>query len=604
MKCEETSMVELLQYIDDLRVEVPESIATNVLARDAVAKEDRRVREHRSTLQSKEELRAEVSDTIITKEAARDSEGQAVRTVGELGAPLETNEAHLKRRRLSKKTSASSVNMAPSPDVKRGHDSLDSDSTAKHLKLSPAMEPSGAGFDFSADRDVVSSSTLLPMQSHDDISATAPGHAMKPVGTSQMASIGAIAAVAVCGAAAALGVTGKATSTSSESPRSKGTTANLAAAAAEKRREEKSNIAMMHEERKDKSVHFSGTQSTENNDVDMDLDADSSRQSVPAKDPTAFGASQVHRLREQWRKSKEKQAFSLSKRYNSGGTNNPNPSLPSGSTTPCQWNRHTCNFHASSDTSVEFVGCSRCGYLCHVSADDPLCAATHCKRNSHRCLPLRGPGGCSSCGRRCHDDNTDERCDYFMRQHGLLEWEPNEQDRMDTMQGTGGSLPHRTQVSWSFTGLRDYHHSRILMVDGKEYFEGYGNPGRGIDGEINNCLIDSIRQCLNLVCDRRIVREHLMKKFSHHTGRAQVTKDSFLDVEEHGLDIIQLLYQHNLCGEPKVVDPSRFCIIGLFELKEGEAAHGVVVGNAAAPLRIVVLNIRDAHFNPVLQRIN
>ena len=190
-----------------------------------------------------------------------------------------------------------------------------------------------------------------------------------------------------------------------------------------------------------------------------------------------------------------------------------------------------------------------------------------------------------------------------MRQHGLLEWEPSEQDRMDTMQGTGGSLPHRTQVTWSFTGSRDYHHSRILIVDGKEYFEGYGNPGRADEGESNNCLIDSIRQCLNLMCDRRIVREHLRKKFSRHTGRARVTQNSFLDVQEHGLDIIQLLYRYNSCGEPDVVDLSRFCIIGLFEITDGDAAHGVVVGNAAAPLRIIVLNIADTHFNPVLRRV-
>ena len=82
---------------------------------------------------------------------------------------------------------------------------------------------------------------------------------------------------------------------------------------------------------------------------------------------------------------------------------------------------------------------------------------------------------------------------------------------MDTMPGTRGAVPHLTQIQWKFDGYTRRSSSKV-QVDGAHYYVGHGDPGRAQDGECNNCLIDSLWQCLGITADRKAVRADLEKQ--------------------------------------------------------------------------------------------
>ena len=92
-----------------------------------------------------------------------------------------------------------------------------------------------------------------------------------------------------------------------------------------------------------------------------------------------------------------------------------------------------------------------------------------------------------------------------------------------------------TQLAWSWCGVD------VVMVDGKPYDVGRGNPGG-----CNDCLIDSLRQCLGLDTDPRKVRGDLMDIFRDALdARARVTPNSFLDPDSHWRTLLQSLFRHN-----------------------------------------------------------
>ena len=62
-----------------------------------------------------------------------------------------------------------------------------------------------------------------------------------------------------------------------------------------------------------------------------------------------------------------------------------------------------------------------------------------------------------------------------------------------------------------------------LMIDGVQYFVGRGDPGDARIGEHNNCLIDSLRQCLGIQRNYRKVREDLMVAYGNASGHVTVT---------------------------------------------------------------------------------
>ena len=119
---------------------------------------------------------------------------------------------------------------------------------------------------------------------------------------------------------------------------------------------------------------------------------------------------------------------------------------------------------------------------------------------------------------------------------------------MDTQYRSLGNVPHMTQVNWSFNG-RTNQGSIKLLINGHHYYKGRGNPGSASIDEYNNCLIDSICQCLGLECNRKLVRQDLERNYGCASGRAKVTEMSYLDVEHHAQDIIRSLCRHNTSGQ-------------------------------------------------------
>ena len=150
------------------------------------------------------------------------------------------------------------------------------------------------------------------------------------------------------------------------------------------------------------------------------------------------------------------------------------------------------------------------------------------------------------------------RCPYFKRCRLELAWDATEQQLMDTKPGTGGAVPHMSQVVWRFSVERAKGGRPKVDVDGVTYCVGHGDPGRAHEGEFNNCLIDSLRQCVGITADRKLVRADLENEFRNAVGRARVTQTSFLDVDSHWRTILRSLFLHNTSGEPAQCDVSQF----------------------------------------------
>ena len=302
----------------------------------------------------------------------------------------------------------------------------------------------------------------------------------------------------------------------------------------------------------------------------------------------------------------------------------------------CTKGNHTCHFDANS-------GCASCHRTCHRTCQDPLCdleacgfccsveLVTHvdstlcmecqrhnigchecgrygcfsssiscyakCKPGSHVCGPSSTTDGCTSCGRRCHENNDDVRCEYYQRNRGTVAWQTDARQRLDTLAGTEGSVPHLSQIAWSVAGRAADGSIGTILVDNVPYIVGRGDPGRAQNGEYNNCLIDSLRQCLRIESDRKAVRNDLRRDFAHATGRAKVTATSYLDVDSHWQAILHSLFRHNLEGHQPVCDILDYCVVALAAERPG---HGVVLGDINAPHRLVVLNHHDVHFDPCL----
>ena len=246
------------------------------------------------------------------------------------------------------------------------------------------------------------------------------------------------------------------------------------------------------------------------------------------------------------------------------------------------------------DAQKENIGCHACGRLgCWAAAPD---CHTRCSRDHHVCGPSRPGEGCANCGRLCHENNSDVRCAYFQRMRGDVPWSANDQELRDTQDGTGGHVPHFSQVTWHFDG-KTVRNSRKIVVDGVDYFVGRGDPGRAVNGEYNNCLIDSLRQTLGILSDRSAVRNDLLSEFGTAVGRAKVTASSYLDVEAHWQAILRSLFRHNTSGLSTACDTQAYCVVALYANSVG---NGVVLGDLGAPNRLVVLNTSDVHFDPCL----
>jgi len=182
---------------------------------------------------------------------------------------------------------------------------------------------------------------------------------------------------------------------------------------------------------------------------------------------------------------------------------------------------------------------------------------------------------------------------FYGQRRGQLDWDvPHEEDLMDAQRGTGGSTRRQVNVQLQSD-------DRIAVVDNERYIQHYGDPGG-----CNNCLIDSLRQCLGLSADCRLVREDLMRQFRDEPQRIDgrvnqryVGPTTFLSVNDHWQSIIRSLFRHNTSNKPTECNIAEFCVISLSsEFRD----CGVPLGETTAANRLVVINLYNTHFNPFL----
>ena len=144
--------------------------------------------------------------------------------------------------------------------------------------------------------------------------------------------------------------------------------------------------------------------------------------------------------------------------------------------TPCPYCVSlSLNTHENSALCIEAqmynLGCHACGRQgCWTGS--ATCWAK-CTRVRHVCISATDGSGCTSCGKPCHSTNADPLCTFFQRARGCVAWTINAQQLLDTEAGTQGSVPHMSQLPWTFTIT-----SRTqVLVDGVAYRRGYGFPG-------------------------------------------------------------------------------------------------------------------------------
>ena len=165
-----------------------------------------------------------------------------------------------------------------------------------------------------------------------------------------------------------------------------------------------------------------------------------------------------------------------------------------------------------------------------------------------------------------------------------------------------GNIRHRTEVRWQRVG-RGHHGERALLIDGEYYSLG------GATGSHNNCLIDTLRQCLNMMANVEAVRLRLMREFDTRCGPlcresgenctatcTKVYRRNYLTTD-HWEAALRLLGEH---GEPRrlTFDTSQFCL-RVIELTWQD--HGVVLGNPNVQRRLTVAREHGNHFIPVLR---
>ena len=125
----------------------------------------------------------------------------------------------------------------------------------------------------------------------------------------------------------------------------------------------------------------------------------------------------------------------------------------------------------------------------------------------------------------------------------------------------------------------------IFIVDGREYMLGCAS------GADNNCLIDTLRQKLNIIASVGSVRRRLQERFP--SGEARVTAHNFLELQAHWRAVLEFLGQ--TAGRP--IDTNHYRVVCL-DLTIGHS--GDVVGTGALTLHIARVGLN--HFVPLIRR--
>jgi len=152
----------------------------------------------------------------------------------------------------------------------------------------------------------------------------------------------------------------------------------------------------------------------------------------------------------------------------------------------------------------------------------------------------------------------------------------------------GDTVPHIRQVAVRIEGER-------VVVDAQVYFRGRAS------GAANNCLIDTLRQKLDIVgVSSAWVRARLRERFP--SGAGEVTANNFLTLDIHWSSIIEFLGQGAMeVGlRQRPLQASIFKIVCVDLESFGELIHGDVVGNG--PMILMIARTGHNHFIPLIRQ--
>jgi hypothetical protein len=126
----------------------------------------------------------------------------------------------------------------------------------------------------------------------------------------------------------------------------------------------------------------------------------------------------------------------------------------------------------------------------------------------------------------------------------------------------------------------------VVKLNGSFYKKGKAS-GAGC-----NCLIDTIRQKLEITADAREVRHRLQALFPR--GPNKVTKGNFLDFRAHWEAIVRILGEvAQPIAEPRDPDDMQFTCADLEYI-----GHGDIVGHG--PLHFQIARVHGNHFVPLI----
>ena len=132
------------------------------------------------------------------------------------------------------------------------------------------------------------------------------------------------------------------------------------------------------------------------------------------------------------------------------------------------------------------------------------------------------------------------------------------------------------------------NHRIVIRIEGVDYFMGAAS------GDGCNCLIDTLRQCLDLVCNVSYVREVLEHR--HRGKNSQIGHMAYLQLDWHWRDVLQLLAQHNLCDRSFDVNDCRVVCVDM-----NMPGHGDVFGRVAARRILYICRQNLNHFVPLFR---
>ena len=145
----------------------------------------------------------------------------------------------------------------------------------------------------------------------------------------------------------------------------------------------------------------------------------------------------------------------------------------------------------------------------------------------------------------------------------------------------------------------DYHGGSTYQVEGQDFFLGFATADE------NNCLIDSIRQVLGdqagLRCIVNMAHIRTLLRGRHPGGATQVRQPpvaNFLDLVDHGADIVELCAANNELGRVQV-NPAEFRFI-VVNVTDTDALH--VEQEGTGRRRLYLFNEGNRHFRPLLRR--